>query len=325
MKPSPNFFIVGAPKCGTTALHQYLGEHPSIFMSNPKEPCYWATDFPNAKRGSFVNMETLEDYLYLFATAQPEHRWLGESSTFYLYSKDAIKNILAFSPKAKFLAMVRNPIDLVFSLHSQMVYGFGEDEKDFEKAWDLQDLRLKSQRIPAGCYVPEMLQYRNVGRLGQQVQRLINLVPEEQRLVLMFEDFASAPQATYLKVLNFLGLPDDGRQLFEPVNEKRSHKFPWLSRLIRKPPASLFAPMNMVRRFVNSTGARASKWIKATLTSEEPKRTMSHKMRMRLVNEFSEDVQLLSDLLNKDLQHWLKVCDNDEIKESNHSRREAIN
>ena len=133
----PDFFIVGAPKCGTTALAEYLRQHPDVFFSDPKEPCYFCNDFP---RKRYVESES--DYTALFRKAK-SGSILGEGSVWYLYSECAIENIYQFNPNAKIIAMIRNPVDLVYSLHSQLVYSGEETISDFEEAWDIQYKRLK--------------------------------------------------------------------------------------------------------------------------------------------------------------------------------------
>ena len=75
MTARPNFFIVGAPKCGTTALSHYLRQHPRIFFSLPKEPHYFATDLP---RYRMVTHEPA--YLEYFRGAGPQHTAVGEGS-----------------------------------------------------------------------------------------------------------------------------------------------------------------------------------------------------------------------------------------------------
>src|SRR4029078_338240 len=100
MQPRPNLFIVGAPRSGTTALHAYLSTHPDVFMSDPKEPMYWADDLPGAMRSSHAPVATLDEYLALFAKAEPRHRVIGEASPIYLRSRSAIPRIEAFAPDA---------------------------------------------------------------------------------------------------------------------------------------------------------------------------------------------------------------------------------
>jgi hypothetical protein len=113
----PNFFIVGAPKCGTTALYEYLQPHPRIFLSRIKEPHYFARDL-----GSYPRIKTAQEYAGIFAESTSEHLALGEASVYYLRSAVAIPLIREFNPAARLIAMFRNPVDMVYSLHSQLLY-----------------------------------------------------------------------------------------------------------------------------------------------------------------------------------------------------------
>ena len=103
----PNLFIAGAPKCGTTAMAQYLRTHPAIFFSDPKEPAYWAEDLPAMRRR--IGITTRAAYESLFSAATDRHTYLGEGTTLYLYSQTAIKSIMAYQPAARFVVMIRRP------------------------------------------------------------------------------------------------------------------------------------------------------------------------------------------------------------------------
>ena len=109
--PIPNFFIVGAPKCGTTALCEYLKYHPNVFMSTPKEPHYFAEDFER-----YRHVKTEDKYLALFGDCNDRHLMIGEASVFYLRSTRAVSLIRDFNPDAKIIVMLRNPVDMVYSL-----------------------------------------------------------------------------------------------------------------------------------------------------------------------------------------------------------------
>src|SRR5882672_1680365 len=109
----PDCFIVGAPRCGTTAMYTYLGQHPEIFMSARKEPHFFGTDLSSP---ALVRDE--QQYLSLFAKAQNEKR-AGEASVFYLYSQRAAREIHAFCPSARIIIMLRNPVEMMYSLHSR--------------------------------------------------------------------------------------------------------------------------------------------------------------------------------------------------------------
>src|SRR3954468_1950993 len=115
--PSPSFFIVGAPKCGTTSLNDYLRQHPRIFIPERKELHYFGSDLTFLK----TQRPTREEYLAHFAAAQPQ-QIAGEASVWYLYSQLAAREIHDFCREAKFIIMLRNPVDMMHSLHSQYLY-----------------------------------------------------------------------------------------------------------------------------------------------------------------------------------------------------------
>ena len=194
----PSFFIVGAPKCGTSALASYLRAHPAVFMSWPKEPLFFCKDFDGVR-----TVDTLAEYERLFESRPPEATAVGEASAMYLYSEIALTEIKKFNPDARIVAMIRNPVELVQSFHSQMLFALSEDESDFETAWRLQAKRRDGQRIPARCAAPEFLQYRDVAMLGTQITRLYELFPRDQILVLRNEDLARIAAASIRKSSRF--------------------------------------------------------------------------------------------------------------------------
>jgi len=188
----PNFFIAGAPRCGTTALYQYVSTHPNIFLSNPKETYYWATDLPGHRK-----MTELEEYLSLFSQAGEQHLAVGEATPLYLYSKTALPLIKDFAPDAKIALMLRNPIDQIRSHHALRFFNGTEDVEDFEMAWQLQDARARGERIPPRCVDPPLLQYGATAKYGEQMERLLKFFPREQVLVVLTEDFSHAPREAY--------------------------------------------------------------------------------------------------------------------------------
>src|SRR3954467_10896207 len=83
--PRPTFMIVGAPKCGTTALYEYLQTHPQVFITDPKEPLYFAEDV-----GAHRNIFKRAEYDALFSEVHPHHKAIGEASAWYLHSAVAL-------------------------------------------------------------------------------------------------------------------------------------------------------------------------------------------------------------------------------------------
>jgi hypothetical protein len=297
----PNFFIVGAPKCGTTALYEYLRPHPNIFMPEIKEPHFFARDL-----GTYPRIKTLEDYTGLFATSSAEHLRLGEASVYYLRSSVAIPNIRAFNPDAKIIAMFRNPVDMVYSLHGQLLYVSEETEGDFETAWRMQEQRSRGIDVPPRIRSPLLVQYAQVGQFGTQTERLLACFPRSQVKLILYDDFAASPQQVYDEVIDFLEIPHDQRSAFPRINESKRTRSAWLRKFSRKPPPVLHNAFRSLKQAVGGEliGAVKEK-IVALNTVKESRPPLSPAFRAELVESFREEVALLSRLLNRDLSHWV--------------------
>ncbi len=306
----PDFFLIGAPKSGTSALATYLGEHPQIFFSLPKEPCYWCDDFPALRRE--MNVETIDDYLSLFAGARPCHQAVGEGSTRYLVSSRAVEQILDFNPAARFIAMLRNPVEVVHACHGEAVFRFDEDVLDFETAWRLQESRKRGESLPRRCQCPQHLQYAETANFADQIRRLFDRVPAAQRKIVIFDDFAADTRAVYRGVLDFLGVPDDGRVDFPKVREAQVHRFPKLSRLYYDPPSLLRVPVALIKRAMR----RRRRGLLVTLRERAKVRAVRPALRAEFEHElrryFNSDVERLSTLLGRDLTHWTALAGDDD-------------
>jgi hypothetical protein len=297
----PNFFIVGAPKCGTTALYEYVRRHPNIFMSPVKEPHFFAKDL-----GQYPLVKTLDDYMKLFAESAPEHVRVGEASVYYLRSSEAISNIHDFNPAAKIIAMFRNPVDMVYSLHSQLLYWSEETESDFETAWRLQERRSQGVDLPRTCREPFLVQYAQVARFGTQAQRLLSIVPPAQVKLLLYDDFAASPQDVYGEVIDFLGIPHDNRTEFPRINDNKRAGVAWLRDFMRKPPPVLRGTYRSLKRRVGAKGIGALKNKIIDLnTVSERRPPLLPAFRAELVEAFRDEVALLSRILNRDLSGWV--------------------
>lgn len=297
----PNFFIVGAPKCGTTALHAYLGTHPNFFLCKPKEPNYFSTDFPTHR---YVTEE--KDYLRLFLNASDEETMCGDASAWYLYSREAIPNIREFDPQAKIIAMVRNPVDMVPSLHGMLLHNFAENEEDIERAWELQSLRCAGKgfaRDRNKRFDPKTCLYTDVCKLGVQIERLFDVFPREQVHIIVFDDFVSDTKTCYENVLDFLQLPSDGRTEFPPENVRRqfhSQHLAWLIWKIRDVGSSVKRKLGIVRSFDILDRLHRFNELK----EERPE--LKAEFKGKLVAEFRVDIEKLENLIQRDLSHWVR-------------------
>lgn len=296
----PNFFIVGAPKSGTTALSEYLRAHPQVFISREKELNYWNDDYAGLTQAA-----NEAEYLAFFEDATDQHIAVGEATVHYLRSAEALPRIRHFAPDARIVVMLRNPVDLVYSWHSQMLYGLYEDEPDFARAWALQEERAAGRAIPRTCLDAKVLEYRAIGMLGEQMAALYETFPRDQVLVILFDDFAASARDVYTQTLDFLGVPNDGRTDFPRINENKRHANPRIARFTERPPKAWTAAANLVRRTLGVQELGLLRRLREFNRVAATRPPMSPDLRCMLTDTFQVDIHRLGALIDRDLTQWL--------------------
>ncbi|MCW2819126.1 MAG: putative sulfotransferase [Marmoricola sp.] len=202
----PDFFLIGAPKCGTSALHAALAAHPALFLSGVKEPKYYmcGDSPPPAYKGpgdAHSNQEWVwqrERYLRLFDGAQ-EGQLRGESTPFYLYNRDARRRIAADRPDAKLVAVLRDPVDRAYSNWMHLWMDGLEPRADIVEA-----VRREPERIDNG-WAP-FWHYQSMGMYGRQRADLFDHFPREQVLLLRYRELVDEPDQVLNRVFDFLGV-----------------------------------------------------------------------------------------------------------------------
>ena len=205
---APDFFIVGHHKSGTTAMYRMLRQHPQIYMPDMKEPEFFGrvrsparrdTDGSGRRALTYAESrpQTYDEYLALFAAARPEQR-VGEASPSYLASTSAASAIAAVQPGARIIAILREPASFLYSLHLQMLRNHVQDELELERAIAGPEDGADGARgyLERVRYVEQLRRYREV-------------FPNEQMLVLIYDDFRADNTATVRRVLRFLGVDAD--------------------------------------------------------------------------------------------------------------------
>lgn len=202
----PDFFLVGAPKAGTSALHAALALHPQLFLSRVKEPKYYmcGDSPPPAYKGpgdAHSNQEWVwqrERYLDLFDGAADD-QLRGESTPFYLYNRDARRRIAADRPDAKLIAVLRDPVDRAYSNWMHLWMDGLEPRADIVEA-----VRRERERIDNG-WAP-FWHYQSMGMYGRQLQDLFEHFPREQVLLLRYRELVDEPDRVLNRVFDFLGV-----------------------------------------------------------------------------------------------------------------------
>lgn len=305
------FFIVGAPRAGTTAMSRYLKKHPQICFSDPKETHFFLLADP--KLGPEVHRR---QFVKAFYPHLAEESQLGEGSVSSLYSAESIDRMRDAFPEARFIVMLRDPVSLLRSYHARLVHLHQESEEDFETAWNLQEERAAGRRMPRACPDARILQYREVGRLGHYAGALRRQVGPERCKAVFFEDLTTDTLAIYKEVVEFLGLPYDGQTKFKRRNKGSYHKNKLLQSITAGP---LLRPV--ARGFLKNP-ALAARLQRAT----RPLRRKIHKMNSVAISmpepdpdflaalreSYREDVMLLGETFGRDLSHWWVEGDENE-------------
>jgi hypothetical protein len=283
----PSFFIVGAPKCGTTSMYHYLEQHPQVFLPRQKELNYFADDL-------FPDYISQRDYMALFAGAGDAVA-VGEASVWYLFSSNAARNIHAFDPAARIIVMLRDPVEMLYSKHSQHYFQGMEQEADFARALF---------RNPAPT---PLLDYRAIGRFTHQVARYLELFGPEQVHVILYQDLKADPAAVYRDTLAFLGVDAGFVPDFAVHNANKLPRNAMLRRLSQLPPALLqplrrLLPFRLRRRLIETVIGWNARYA--------PRPRLDAGLASRLRAELAPDVRELAGLIGRDLSDWLPQEEN---------------
>jgi len=295
----PDFFIVGAPKCGTTAMNDYLKQHPEIFVSKKKELHFFGTDLYSPK---FIRDK--EKYLSFFSAAKNEKR-IGEASIWYLYSIIAASEIKEFSPFASIIIMLRNPVDMLYAQHSQFLYNGNEDIVDFETALKAEEHRKLGLRIPPNVHFIESLFYKKTAKYTEQVQRYLNVFGWENVHIIIYDDFKNDIAGIYRETLRFLGVEENFQPDFRVINPNKRIRSKTLQKFLLNPShiTQHFGEVLISRLLYQKLLDK----LKVLNIKYEPRLPMDPELRRRLLEEFVPEIERLSKLLGRDLTGWSKI------------------
>ena len=295
----PDFFVIGAARAGTTALHLYLQQHPELFMSPRKETNFFAFEGePLDYEGpgcDYVNnsIADLDEYQALFQEAGAG-QVVGEASPLYLYKEEAAERIFRRRPDAKIIAILRDPVEQAFSHFLYARRQTIEPLADFFDALCAERDRLQAHWMP-------MFQYSSFPLYHRQLEHYYARFPEEQIKVFLYEEFSDDLGGVLRAIFDFVGVDSS----FEADTDYRPNaggvpkssflqdfvmKPNWLSRIIGP-----LIPEELKRRVRDAVSDR---------NVERPE--LSDRARGRLAERLHPDVRALEPLIGRDLSAWLE-------------------
>ncbi|WP_147127721.1 sulfotransferase domain-containing protein [Shimia ponticola] len=281
----PDFFIIGAPKCGTTTLFDWLKQHPGTHLV-VKEPSFFSQDiFPT---DTFFGLtRDLETYLDKVCPEAAQGRMTGEATPKYLYSDAALAALAARKDEIRIVVCLRNPIDLCVSLFGQFVKQGDETRSDFATAWaqpDPEDVRGN---------------YQFWGQFGARLEKVFELFSRDQVLVLILEEeLKSDPEAAYHRLVSHLGLSED----FVPPLSRSNEAIGMRSVRVN-------ALLNRLRRWLRRNGMPVAntgilKTFRKANQARPTRQTIDPALRHEMAAFFRADVARTAALLHRDSLPW---------------------
>jgi hypothetical protein len=299
----PDFFVAGVPKAGTTALHSALARHPSLFMSAVKEPKYFLTGGPPPTEGGPGDVKTYRehvwrrsDYEALFGAA-PLDALKGESTPFYLYSRDAQRRLRELIPDARLIVVLRDPVERAHSNWTHLWSAGLDPSGDF-----LQACEKEEERIAAGW--ADFWRYTELGMYGEQLRHLYSVFPPEQILVFRYRSLLTDPTRTLDQVCSFLGVPTG--LLTELPRENVT---------VQPHPTVRHSVVATARRYGAAVTALLPGHLGAGMTDRlehmlqqdaAPRRPLTWEQREVLIPRFKADIALLEVITGEDFSDWLQ-------------------
>ena len=293
-----DFFIVGAPKCGTTAMYSYLSSHPGVFFPQVKEPHFFGKDLDFVGRSRM----TADEYRALYRHADAGQR-SGDASVFYLLSQTAAQELKSYNPNARIIIMLRNPVDVMHSFHSQRLFNGTENIESFEEAVEAADDRRLGRRLPPRIGFRQGLFYRELVNFADQVERYLAAFDREHVHILLYDDFVADSSRCFKDLCAFLGIDSSREPVFRKVNANKVIRFQWLRDALRDTPRAYSA---IGRALIPSGAFRKSirRGISKLNMAEVSRVPVSPEFRATLSTEFAESIGKLEHLIERDLGAW---------------------
>jgi len=312
-----SFFIVGAPKSGTSFLRHHLNKHPHLFLPE-EEPVYMSTDL-----NDLSNYKSLESYLKLFGNKLESNNNIicGEKSSTYLHSNTAYKEIFKYNQKAKIIICLRNPISACISYHNHnKVMGF-ETINDFSEAWNSQHLRVSSNyKIPLWARNEKLrYQYKNIYNYNNHVLKYLNTFGKENVKIIFFEDIRDNKDKVFLELFKFLNVKNFLITEYTIVNfipkinidnTLKNKIYLYKVYFLKKDSVRKFSKIiktilriksfNFLGKFLKPNSINPRHKIVSK------KQELDEDIKKLLLDKFKESILDLSKTLNKNLDHWLK-------------------
>jgi hypothetical protein len=305
-----NFLIIGAARSGTTALWEYLNEHPQVYLCTPKHTRFFASegkipDFAGPKPPGLGARSTnrapyaiinIEDYRALFDGVTSETA-IGEASHSYLYTPGTPERIRNYVPDARLIAVLRDPVERAYSHFSFMVQNGREPASDFMQAIEEEEAGKRDDWWPT-------FQYLRVGFYYAQLRRYFDLFEPGQIKIYLQEDLRFDTLGVVQDAFRFLEVDDT----YAP-NVAKSHNASGIPKNAAL--EALMGRPNFVKRILRTYLPEEQRALISNKVAKIRARNLAKPPRLQresreaLVERYREDILGLQGLIQRDLSAWM--------------------
>lgn len=231
----PNLFIIGAPRSGTTSIYYQLSCHPEIFCPKIKEPKYFASDIYYDDPRDYP-FKLLTDYLKIYDNKESSlSKFRVDGTVFAMYSINSIKNILTLNKNAKFILILRDPLEASKSMHNQRLKSFDkslrEVSDDFYICWDYLKIRKLGSGYPLNCKNKFLFRYDLLYRYELYLPQIQRLVSRENLLFIDYNNIKNNITKVHQEIFSFLKISNYNLPL-KVLNKKKGFKNTLSNRII---------------------------------------------------------------------------------------------
>ncbi len=291
----PTFIICGAGKSGTTALWAYLKEHPEVCMTRMKEPIFFTRMLGTREGGTIEAPVYTGHYEKGIAWYESlfEHcgcqKVRGEASTAYFYAEDAADLIREILPNVKLIFLLRNPVDRLYSHYWQ----------ERKTGWRLPEFTELMNRNAS-----EFQRYYHGSSYKQHLEHFHKRFPQEQILILLYDDLKHKPEHLLRQVYQFIGvrtdiLPENLGALYNESTIPRSPKLQRILSLTTRTGLGDKIP-KLIRTHVSKLRRRLTKLNQVSIKYFP----LEDNIRQELISRLEKDILYVEDLLERPLESW---------------------
>ena len=298
--PNQMVFLCGFPKSGTTSLAAALRITEQFNCTTPKETFHFGDDFYGVS--SRIGSDDLPGYMQCFNGDDfPETKYL-DATTGYIFSDVALQAIKNNIANPKLIILIRNPFDLVEAWHNEMLFSFNEDLQDLRAAIEQSQRRRNGAEVPKKCKSKLFLDYYQVTSIGTQTAEAIKLFGECNVLIIKSSDLADSNYISK-KLSDFLEI--NVSVVIPRLNERKAHRFSWISKLVYEPPI-FSSQIYQLRIYFLRRQFRIINFLKAKLvvTKKKSADEKNERFSEKFIIHANNEIQLLAQIVGDEVLEW---------------------